>query len=434
MAEPIPEGGSEIPESPADRTISLLDIISILFRRKWLILVVTGAITVVVVAVAYLGKVLPVGHPLNFLPDVFTPEVDVLLQDGSSSSGTLNSLLNQSGLGSFAGLLGSSASRSTSAELAQYILSSDVLRDDVAKHFDFVSRYSIKNNPKTAGRRRVASALEFEYKAGPGVLSIRYTDTDRVFATEVVNWTVQYLEDQFRVLSDDRASEKMEDLSKRLSTAEEEVRAAREALIAFAERYGIVSIEAQAIQSEESLSELKTQRTNLQLEMNNVLRGGRGTEDPQVRALQGDIDEMDRLISEAERGWSSYMPSSIPAKEWPRVFSQYLDLQNEVTFRKGVYTLLLQSFETARQETLDQTSIFHVFRLADVPEVKSRPSRAKVCMIGAVAAFLLAVLMAFVVEYVDRARRDPEESRKLAEIRGSLRLRRTRPPQTPERY
>jgi hypothetical protein len=55
-------------------------------------------------------------------------------------------------------------------------------------------------------------------------------------------------------------------------------------------------------------------------------------------------------------------------------------------------------------------------------------------MIGAVAAFLLAVLMAFVVEYVDRARRDPEESRKLAEIRRSLRLRKARVPQPPERF
>lgn len=421
--------------SPPVASITLLDILSILARRKWLIVLLTMLVAVLTATVALLGKVLPPDHPLNFLPDVYEPQVDVLIQEGSRSSDTLGSLLNQSGLGSLSGLLGSATSTGGgSADLALYLLGNNLMRDSIAKQFDFAARYGLVDLAKTRARSRVAASLEFEFNAAPGVLSVRYRDTDKVFATEVVNWTVSRLSKQFEELTTARAEEKRADLEARLEISEEEMDAAKQALIDYSVKHQIVDISTQASAAAGRLEEYRSRRTALQLELNNQIKAGRNAEDPQVVRIQDDIGELDRLIGQAESGWTTYRPTSIPEQQWPRIASEYLDLKDKVTVRQGVYTLLLQSYEKVRLEEQDKTSVFHVLQYADVPEVKSAPSRAKICVIATVAGFLMAVLLAFVAEYLSRARQDPDESRKLEVIRDHLRLRRRRPPQTPERY
>jgi uncharacterized protein involved in exopolysaccharide biosynthesis len=398
-----------------------LDIASVLVRRKRLILGMTVIVGLLVFAYAYLTRALPPTHPLNLLPDMYAPKVDVLLRSGSSDAGSMSSLLSQSGLGSVAGLLGGgSAGNGTSADLAQYLLDTDLIRDEIAEEFGFVERYGLDRNPRTSARGRVKSALEYEYDGAAGVLSISYRDTDKAFATDVVNRVAQILETQFRGITLRSVEDKRRDLEARLQGAEDDLQRAVQVLIDYSVAHGIVNIETQAEIAAEQTSIWRGELLQKQLELNNMIRAGRSQDDPLVQRLQDEAHGLQQLIRESEQGWQTFQAVTIPERQLPRVIAEYARLKNDVSFRQVVYTTIWQSYEQTRLDEKDQTSQFQVIRYAEVPELKSGPSRAKICIIATVSAFFLAVLLAFMAEYVDRARHDPEESHKLSEIRRSL--------------
>jgi len=43
-----------------------------------------------------------------------------------------------------------------------------------------------------------------------------------------------------------------------------------------------------------------------------------------------------------------------------------------------------------------------------VPDKKSGPSRGMICIVATLAAFFLAILVAFIAESIDKIRKDPE--------------------------
>jgi tyrosine-protein kinase Etk/Wzc len=399
--------------------------VAVLVKRLRLIVLLTVLVAVISLGYAYLSKLLPAGHPLNRLADYYTPKVEVILQDASASGGSLGSLLSSQGLGSIASLLGSSSGGAgQSAQLAQYLLDSDLIKDKIAAEFGFVERYKLSKNPKAAARGIVAGALKYKYNSGPGVLSITYQDTDKVFATEVVNRVVDILQQQFKTITLARVLDKRNDLETRLADAEKEMNVAKQAFIDFSVKYGIVDITQQASSLEQQVGDLAAQRTGKELERNNLLKSGRSKDDPLVVRLQNDIDELNRLLQEMRQGYKSYTPVAIPQNQLPQISTEYATLKFEVTIRQTIYTTLRQSLETVLLDEKDQTSLFQILQRAEVPELKAGPSRSKICVIATISAFFVAIFLAFVLEYVDRARRDPEESRKLADIRRMLRPRR----------
>ena len=78
----------------------------------------------------------------------------------------------------------------------------------------------------------------------------------------------------------------------------------------------------------------------------------------------------------------------------------------------------------ARIETQDTSRVFQVIEPAEVPEVKTSPSRSMISIIVTITAFFLSVFLAFVLEYFEKARSDPREAQKLDAIRNQFRFRR----------
>jgi len=286
-----------------------------------------------------------------------------------------------------------------------------------------VGRERLTKHPKTSARRVVGDALEYEYDDGSGVLTVKYRDTDPSFATRAVNRAVEILQEEFRGLTLRRVTEKRADLEKRVSDAETELNDSKQALIDFSVEHGIVDINAQASSAASQVAQLSAQLTAKELERNNLLKSGRSAQDPQVRQLQSDIDELNRLLGELRSGFRTYTAVTIPETQLPRIVSEYVDLKYEVTLRQTVYGTLRQSLEAVLLEEKDETSAFQVISRAEVPEVRSSPNRALIAVLGAFAAFFLSLFIAFLMEYVSRLERDPAEASKLTEIRRHLRFR-----------
>lgn len=195
-----PEG---ITPEPQDDEVSLLDLLAVMWKRKRLIISITVIAMVFIVIFSIISLVLP--PEKSFLPNEYTPQAHMLINDNSSQGSSLSSLINSSGLGGLASLAGISATAgSSNSALAGFITGSNTFLDAVVNEFDLINRYKIKKNPKAESRKALKKLLVSSSDDETGVFTISFTDIDPVFAAEVVNFSVDYMEKIFENIGLDK--------------------------------------------------------------------------------------------------------------------------------------------------------------------------------------------------------------------------------------
>ena len=202
-----------------EEEISLIDLFAVLWRRKRLIIGLTLAAAVGAVAVSVLSLVLP--PEKSFMPHEYSPKALMLINNTQSSGGGLSSLISSSGLGGLASLAGVSVGGGqTYSGLAQYLVSTNTFLDAVVDQFD----YKIEKSPRAASRKALRKILLAEYDEKSGVLSISFTDIDPVFAQEVVNFSVGYLENWFQEFGFDKSALQRANLEQNIENTFDDIR------------------------------------------------------------------------------------------------------------------------------------------------------------------------------------------------------------------
>ena len=186
-----------------DDEISLLDLFAVLLRHKLMIILITGIAMIGVVVYSVISLKLP--SEKSYLPNEYTPEAQMLIND-SSSGGGLSSMLSSSGLGSLASLAGISAGSSgpSNSALAEYLINSNTVLDAITDKFNLIEKWKIEKSPRATSRDNLKKTLKSEYDSATGVFSVKFTDTDPEFACEVINFTVDMLEKRFSELGVDK--------------------------------------------------------------------------------------------------------------------------------------------------------------------------------------------------------------------------------------
>lgn len=180
-----------------DDEISLIDLFAVLWRYKVMIIVVTLIAMIGVVVYSVISLKLP--PEKSFLPNKYTAQAQMLINNDSSSSGGLSSMLNSSGLGGLANLAGINVSggSSSNSSLAGYLVHSNSVLDEVVKNFNLVERYNIEEYVVSSSREVVKGVLSSNFDDETGIFSVSFTDIDPVFAKDVVNFVVSLLESKF---------------------------------------------------------------------------------------------------------------------------------------------------------------------------------------------------------------------------------------------
>lgn len=399
--------------------ISLMDLISVLAKR-WKFIFFSTFIAAVLIALysVYTIKAAP-DAPFNNLPNIYRPEVIVRLQESSSSS-SLQSMLNSSDLGILSGLVSSSGG-ATNADLAQALIKGNTIADQIAEEFDFIEKFNIEKNPVTSSRRNYTENLVVDYDSSTGFMTIGFESTDPVFATEVVNSSLELLEERFRGLTMDSILTKKAFLEEQLAEQEKNLTRAQDNLIQFQKTYGIVDIETQAEAQITELSSLNSSLVQKEVELRG-LKSKRRDDDPQVQRLENDIAQLKELIQAKTIGFKEFSENSdyIPQNKLPELSAVYANLTKEAELQATLYISFKTQYESVKLEEADNSKQFQIIERAEIPEVKAKPSRSKICIIVTIAVMFLSIFMAFIFEYIDRVKEDPVESKKLKEIKDSL--------------
>jgi len=202
--------------------ISLIDLASVLWKRKKMIITIVVSAMVFIVALSVISLLLP--SDKSFLPNEYTPRSLMLINDSKSSGGALSSMLSSSGMSGLASLAGiSAAGGQTYSSLAVYLVTTNTFLDTVIDKFNLVERYEIDKYPKAATRDALREVLLAEFDDESGVFSLSFTDIDPQFAQEVVNYSVEYMENVFEDLGLDQNKRKKQNLEINLKNTLQEI-------------------------------------------------------------------------------------------------------------------------------------------------------------------------------------------------------------------
>ena len=203
--------------------ISLIDLFAVLLHYKVLIITVTLIAMIGVVIFSVISLKLP--PEKSFLPNKYTAQAQMLINDESSSAGGLSSMLSSSGLGSLASLAGINVGGGTSSNsaLAGYLVGSNTILDDVVEKFNLIERFKIEKSPKTSSREALKQVLTSNFDDETGVFSVSFTDIDPVFAKDVVNYVVTQLEERFLDMGIDKNRLTKENLEANIENTYQEI-------------------------------------------------------------------------------------------------------------------------------------------------------------------------------------------------------------------
>jgi len=309
--------------------ISLLDLVAVLWRWKWLIVALTGIVSIGVFTYVLIGK--KMGPQKSYMPDVYTSTAFMRIQSSTSSSGgALASMLQQSG---FAGL--ARGTGDNTQQLALYIAGSNSFLDTIADELHIAEKYKIKKFLKTETRTIVKGLLKAKIDEKSGVFSLAATHIEPEFAQKAVLVAVEYYEKRFAEFGLDKKAHEKENLEKSLK------------------------------QSFDEIKRLEREAGNLE---NKIAQSGgmRGT------ALT--IEQIKR----------------------------------EISIQEKIYGQLKAQYELLRVEMANETPVFQILDMPEVPEKKSGPLRAKICIIAFAAGLFFSIFLAFFLNAVQEIYRDPE--------------------------
>ena len=416
-----PPSAEPAAEPVQDDTFTVLDLVLVLVRRRRLIVATTGIAAVVLLGYNILAMVIDPESRWNLLPTWFTASVTVSIADdgpdyGAGAATLLSRIPDTGGLADFASLL--APGTSTDASRAQELLIGREILDALARQQGFVTDAS-GNDDIVRARARLGENLDTEYLFESDLLVISYDHYYPDQAAAGLEFAVQRLREKMHALTIERVRRRKIFLDERLAEVRQDRTEAQDTLTEFQQEFGVINLAAQSESAIQSVTALKTELYRKQVELHSQIEL-LGENTAAVVRLRSAVDQLRTLIREIEHGFIEFQDSAIPLQELPALGVRYLDLATELSVHDTIYAFLRSQYESTRIEENAKESAFQIVEEVEVPLRKSRPSRALICIIGTLAAFMASILAAFAVERFKRAESDPVQRRQLDEIRQEI--------------
>ena len=130
------------------------------------------------------------------------------------------------------------------------------------------------------------------------------------------------------------------------------------------------------------------------------------------RNIQSSYNEILRIEREVKKLGASVGYGN-NAWDIPSITTGSAKLQLELEAQRQVYTQLKTQYELLKVQMQSETPVFQILERPEVPDLKSGPSRGKMCIIVTFAAFFLSVFLAFALNAWKNIKNDPEAIEKL---------------------
>lgn len=404
--------GEPRPVSGEDDEVSLLDLLIILARKKWLIFKITAVFGIVALLVSLI------------LPRRFTAVATVLPpQQNSSLSSMLASQLGGS-LGSLAVLAGGGSGLIKNPnDMYVAMFKSQTVEDGMIRQFGLMKEY--KSKRVSDARKAFEHNFVIDGTSKDGLLHISVEDKDPKRAAALANGWI----DQFRKLSESlaitEASQRRLFFADQLKQAKDNLASAEEALKTTEQKTGMIQVGAQASALIQSAAILRAQIVAKQVQLQ-ALRSYATNENSRVVEAQQELDSLQAQLDKL--GGSGDVSSAgliLPKGQVPEAGLEYARKLRDVEYQQTLFGILARQFELAKLDEAKEGAVIQVVDPALPPDRKSSPKRALIVIVAASIGLLFALFLVLTQATLDHKVRNPIARRKILDLRTAMGLRRS---------
>ena len=391
--------------------IDLLDLVSVLIKNiKWII-GISLLFMVGILLYAIISLKLPADK--SYMPNLFSPKTTVMLNSSSGGS-SLDSLLGGSGLSSLAGLAGISGGGgggTSDSALAMKLVTTNSFINKIATEFNLATIYETDETdyPKTTLRKTITEKLSITEDSDTSMLEITYTDIDKVLATDIVNRVTGLLEEEFAKIDKIRNRSQYSVVEDKKMMVEKELNRLQNEVIKFQIEHNIMDVNIVSEALVEQVSEFQSQLLKKEVEIESYGKIS-NIKDPVYIRLNNERDAIKNALVKLENGEVGDYP---PVKDLPKLAFELEKLKRAAEIQLIGYKALVQQSETLKLTASGNESTFQVLEYAEVPEIKSGPSRGKLVIIVTFAGFFLSIFFVFLKEAWMNIKNDPEKMNRL---------------------
>ncbi len=352
----------------------------------------------IVMTIAITAMVLAAVYWIALASNRYVSQANVVVQRAQMPGGAAADL---------GGLLsGASASgnRGDQMLLRDHLLSIDILKKldeklHLRAHYsdrkhDFLSRSSSSTLPMERFRDYFHSRVKIDYDDYDGVLELRVEAFDAVTAHAIV---VEMLREGEAFMNDTDhklASAQVQFLEDALQRMERRSQAARDAVLAFQNRAGMVSPEDSLRSAAQTIAQLQARQTALQVQLG-TLQSYLVADHPDVVSVRQQIAAIGRQV-EVERSRAT----SPETGSLNRSTEKFQRLQQEAAFALALYQTTLTALEKGRMDAARSMKMISIIQTPTMPEYAEQPRRAYNALVFALITLLVAGISLLLVSIV----------------------------------
>jgi len=377
-----------------EHQVNLLDFLAFLVR--WRRFLLTAVITFAIAATA-----------VSFIvPQKYRSTAIIRAAERSSDNG-VGALLG-SKLGALGGMAGfMSGLGQAEGDFFISILKSRWMSERLIEEFDLRSVYRMQKAPLEDVIKVVNTRTRFELEPNALAVQILADDNDPKRAQAMAEFLVNQVDQRYQGLRSQSAKREREFVEQRLHESEEVLRGLEDSLTNFQKMTGIINPEEQVRATIQAAALLEAERlaTRSEIELKDMILGPGSSEANYLRLRLASIDStMNSLVSrhpESRDGDILLNLADIPGQG-----ITYLRLMRDIEIRQILVGFLIQRYEQARIEEHRNTPAILQVDPPKIPTVRIWPRRGLMVGITTLAALILSIAIAAVMDFFFRAARD----------------------------
>jgi tyrosine-protein kinase Etk/Wzc len=392
-------------EHQATHEATLIDVLTQLAYRKWLIAKVTGISMLAGVVLCFL---LPVRYTAT--TRIMPPQ-----QTQSAASLLMNQLTSVGGA-SLASIAGGGLGLKSPNDIYVGLLTSRPVADAIIGKFRLLSAYGVKD--MTAARKKLAESTTVTSEKN-GFIAISVTDKNKTRVAEMANAYTAELRILTQKLAVTEASQRRLFYEDQLKQAKDALVSAELAFQQVQQQKGLVQLDAQAKAMIEGLAALRAQVAAKQVEVQ-ALRSYSTEHNPDMQLAERELASLQAEETRLEQRSPSPGIAGLGLENVPAAGLEYLRAEHELAYRQTLFDMLMKQYDAAKLDEAREAAIIQVVEPAIVPDRKSSPKRALIFALFTIVGFFAGCILVLIFWWKELVQFDPIASRRLDELRSAL--------------
>jgi tyrosine-protein kinase Etk/Wzc len=305
-------------------------------------------------------------------------------------------------LGALGGLAGAATGLKSPADQYIAFMKSVSVQGALIERFKLVEKYEakIKTDARLAltGNVRIASGKD-------GLISVEVDDKDPKFAADLANAHVEELGNLLGRLAVTEAQQRRMFFEKQLQITKENLTKADLALKSSG--INISVLKSNPASAVEAVARLKAGISVQEVKLGSM-RNYLTESSPDFKQALSELASLKSQLVKAEKE----EPASINA-------SDYVSRYREFKYQETMFELFAKQFELAKVDESREGAVIQVLDIAEPPERKAKPKKAKIAMITTLASGFALLLFVFIRSALKSASQNQETQHRLSALQAS---------------